>query len=103
MNAAIEAVLALHRLQTSTQCGAISMPLIHHHGGETDGRPGPLRKLTCTEPAGHEGLHRDCICCYSFQKFEDWQVIDRKPRTFDTCSAGGLWPCETIKAIQEAV
>lgn len=101
--AAIEAVLALHVLKTSTQCGAISMPVVHHHGAESDHRPGPKRSLTCTEKAGHDSLHRDTICCYKFQTFEDWQVVDRKPRTFDVCSHGGFWPCDTIKAIQEAV
>lgn len=99
---AIGAVLDLHRLVTRTQCGAISIPLTHHHGAETDARPGPARSLTCTEEVGHEGLHRDCICCWHFQTFADWQVVDRKPRTFDVCTAGGMWPCETIKVIQEA-
>ena len=99
---AIDAVLEVHRLQTKTACGARSIPLVHHHGGESDKRPGPLRTLRCTEDAGHEGLHKDCICCYSFQTFEDWQVAERKPTTFDTCSAGGFWPCDTIKAIQGA-
>lgn len=99
---ALDAVLALHRMETSTQCGAISIPLVHHHGSENDHRPGALKRLTCTEPAGHAGLHKDCICCYKFQTFEDWQVADRRPRTFDRCTEGGMWPCDTIKAIQEA-
>ena len=99
---ALDAVLALHCMETHTQCGAISMPLVHHHGSESDNRPGPLRSLTCTQEAGHEGLHKDAICCWNFQTFEDWQVVDRKPRTFDTCTAGGFWPCDTIKAIQSA-
>lgn len=94
------AMLSVHRLATKTQCGAISTPLVHHHGPESDLRPGPLRKLFCTEDAGHEGLHRDAICCYNFQTFEDWQVVDRSPRTFDTCTCGGSWPCDTIQAIQ---
>lgn len=99
-NEILEAVLALHRLETHTQCGAISMPLVHHHGMESDKRPGSLKTLTCTEQAGHDGLHKDCICCYQFQTFEDWQVTERRPRTFDMCSAGGTWPCETITALQ---
>lgn len=102
MNTALDRVLDLHRLVTDTRCGAISMPLIHHHGTETDSRPGPKRSLTCTKVPGHEGVHRDCICCYRFQTFEDWQVVGRKPRTFDVCSqCRDLWPCATIKAIQE--
>lgn len=100
MTDSLEAVLNLHRLVTHTQCGAISLPVVHHHGTESDHRPGPKRPLRCTEEAGHEGLHRDAICCYKFQTFEDWQVVDRKPRTFDTCSNCGMWPCSTIKAIQ---
>lgn len=103
VTAMLGAVLALHRLKTHTQCGAISMPLVHHHGSESDNRPGPLRSLTCTEDAGHEGLHRDAICCYRFQNFEDWQVVDRRPRTFDVCSEGGMWPCETVQTIQSKI
>jgi hypothetical protein len=105
IEALLGAVLDQHRLQTSTQCGAISIPVVHHHGPETDNRPGPKRSLACSEDVGHDGLHRDCICCYRFQTFEDWQVVDRKPRTFDGCSSPsclGFWPCDTIKAIQEA-
>lgn len=102
MNAMLEAVLAQHRLVTKTQCGAISIPVVHHHGAESDKRPGPLRTLTCTEDVGHGGLHRDGICCWSFQRYEDWQVVDRKPRTFDVCSDGGMWPCDTVKALQSA-
>lgn len=98
----LAAVLAQHRLVTKTQCGAVSVPLVHRHGSESDARPGPLRVLTCSEPDGHDGLHRDCLCCYSFQTFEDWQVADRRPRTFDVCSDGGLWPCDTVLALQEA-
>lgn len=103
---AMTAVLDLHRLKTKTQCGAISMPLVHHHGAESDRRPGKLKQLRCTEPAGHEGLHKDCICCWNFQTFEDWQVVDRKPITFDACASSsctGFWPCDTIKAVQQAV
>lgn len=102
MSAMLDAVLAQHRLVTKTQCGALSIPLVHHHGVENDRRPGPKRVLRCTEEAGHEGLHKDAICCWSFQTFEDWQVEDRKPRTFDACSCGEMWPCKTIKAMQEA-
>ena len=102
MSTMLEAVLAQHRLVTSTQCGAISIPVMHHHGTETDKNPGPLRSLTCTNDVGHEGLHKDAICCWKFDTFEDWQVIDRKPRTFDACSDGGMWPCDTVKAMQEA-
>lgn len=98
----LNAVLKQHVLVTHTQCGAISIPLVHHHGGESDFQPGPLRTLTCTMDDGHDGPHRDAICCYKFQTFSDWQVVDRKPRTFDACSDGGFWPCPTIKAIQEA-
>ena len=100
---ALDAVLALHRLRTKTQCGAISMPVVHHHGAESDRNPGPLKQLFCTQDAGHDGLHKDCICCYKFQTFEDWQVVARKPRTFDVCTEGGFWPCDTIKAIQATV
>lgn len=98
----LDVVLALHRLVAKTQCGAISIPVVHHHGAENDRRPGPRRVLTCTNDAGHAGLHKDAVCCYSFQTFEDWQVADRKPRTCDACSCGTEWPCSTILAIQEA-
>lgn len=97
------AVLNQHRLVAKTLCGARSIPLVHHHAGESDKRPGPLRLLRCTNVAGHDGLHKDAICCYSFQTFEDWQVTDRTPpSTFDACSCGTMWPCPTISALQEA-
>src|ERR1044072_3346814 len=102
MSTMMDAVLKLHKLKTYTQCGAISMPVVHHHGAESDYRPGPKRQLTCTEDVGHDGPHRDAICCYKFQTFEDWQVVDRRPRTFDVCAEGGMWPCDTVKALQEA-
>jgi hypothetical protein len=99
----LRAVLAMHRLNAHTQCGAISIPVVHHHGAESDGHPGPLRSLRCTKPAGHDGPHRDCVCCYRFQTFEDWQVVRREPYALDGCTASsclGFWPCDTIKAIQ---
>lgn len=101
---ALRAVLDLHQRQSKTICGAVSMPVVHHHGAESDRFPGPLRTLTCSNEDGHEGDHKDAVCCYSFQTFEDWQVVDRKPRTWDTCSNPGcsFWPCATVTAIQKA-
>lgn len=99
----LDAVLSLHTMGRKTQCGAISIPLVHHHGYENDARPGPRRILRCTEDADHKGLHRDAVCCYNFQTFEDWKVADREPRVFDFCSCGGgFWPCPTIMAVQDA-
>ena len=105
----LAAMLAEHRLVTSTQCGAISIPLVHHHADETDRRPGPLRTLFCTEPVGHGDPdtptptpHKDTICCWHFQTFEDWQVASRSPRTYDACTCGQMWPGPTSASIQRA-
>ena len=98
--ALLDAVLDQHRLVAKTKCGARSIPIVHHHGEESDRRPGPKRRMRCTEDAGHEGLHKDAICCYNFETFEGWQVAERKPTTFDSCTCGRMWPCPTIEAVQ---
>ena len=98
----LRGVLDQHRLVARTRCGAISIPVVHHHGTESEAHPGPKRSLTCSEWAGHDGPHRDAICCYRFQTFEDWQVTQRQPSAYAACTCGTVWPCPTIEAIQEA-
>lgn len=99
----LSAIFAQHAMESTTQCGAVSIPVVHHHGSENDKRPGPKRVLHCTEPVGHEGDHKDAICCWHFQKFADWQVESRNPRAHDLCCSCHVeWPCPTVRAIQDA-
>jgi hypothetical protein len=99
----IDAVLAVHQMRVSVQCGARSIPIVHHHGIERDSKPGPLRVMRCTEKVGHEGLHKDAICCWNFQRFADWQVAEVKPVAHPVCEDCHTgFPCATIRAIQEA-
>lgn len=100
----LAAITETHRRVGRTICGARSIPLVHHHGTESDHNPGPLRRLRCTQEDHHEGPHQDAICCWHFQTFEDWQVESREPHEHDTCeSCQRSWPCPTIEAIQEAL
>lgn len=101
MSALLDAVLAQHRLIAKTRCGAFSIPVIHRHSSES-ATAGALRVLRCSQNAGHDGPHKDAVCCYNFQEFQDWQVRGRRPGTFDSCSCGQSWPCDTIIALQAA-
>ena len=98
-----KAVLAEHPLVLRFICGARSIHIVHHHGSETDKRPGPRRQVRCTEDAGHEGKHKDAICCWNFETFEDWQVDHFEPTADARCgSCGENYPCKTVRAVQYA-
>lgn len=98
-----EGILDLHVRHESIQCG-VTADVPHRHSSERrSGRPLLRRDLVCTEPDGHEGPHRDAICCYNFEAFtDDGSVVitGRRPlakRDHSSCAhCLTSWPCETV-------
>lgn len=99
-------ILDLHVRHESIQCG-VTADVPHRHSSERrSGRPLLRRDLVCTEPDGHEGPHRDAICCYNFEAFTDDAsvvITGRRPlakRDHSSCAhCHTSWPCETVALI----
>lgn len=90
-----------HRLIERWGCGAVSLPIPHKHYGDPHNAPAPLRVMRCSEELGHEGPHKDAICCWHFEKFTADQVDHLEPMDRRMCSCGKLWgACETARVLQ---
>lgn len=100
--AAIEAVYAEHEKVERALCGAMA-EVPHRHGDERS--PYPIRPVVCTEPQGHEGPHRDAVCCWNFQEFTEhaaYKSAEWADRS--TCrSCSTRWPCPTVRAVEAAL
>lgn len=96
----VEAVLALHEIDVLIQCGARGTAMVSH-GYE---RGFEEVRLCCTEPQGHDPhWHKDNIHCYTTHVFDEVLVDEYRPRDFSTCKGcGRRWPCDTIRAMEEA-
>ena len=94
----VERVRALHIRHEHILCGAMS-EVPHRHGNEVE--PYPIRPVVCTLDQGHDGPHRDALCCWNFQEFtehaaykaQEW--ADRSRCTMCQTS----WPCATVAAL----
>ena len=89
------AIEALHVKREVYLCGAMS-EVPHRHGNERE--PYPIRPVVCTEDAGHEGPHKDAICCWNFQEFTEHAAY-KSPEWADRSSCGHCqttWPCPTM-------
>lgn len=94
----IERVRAPHVKDEHIRCGATN-EVPHQHGAER--KPYPIRPVACTLPLGHEGPHKDAICCWNFQQFEG--ATGQKSMEWMDCSTCAHchqhWPCDTIAAL----
>lgn len=59
-------VREMHQTQVHLRCGARTTEVVtHQFSGQTK-----KSSLVCTEAPGHDGLHKDAICCWSFHQFD---------------------------------
>lgn len=84
-----------HHLVEKFRCGARKTELVtHYHENTTE------TNLVCTQDVGHEGSHKDAICCWRFHKFTDAEPQPEDVWRGEGCSCGRLG-CET-RAILDA-
>lgn len=91
----LDAVLALHTPTGNVTCGARTDGVVphRHSGGRTE-----KRVMTCSNPVGHEGPHKDAVCCWAFHSFSDGVPgVGRDLRSCATCRTA--YPCPTVRAI----
>ena len=95
LTAAVRDVLALHEPTGIVTCGArTDGAVLHRHSNEHTEE----RVMTCSNPEGHEGPHRDAVCCWSFHSFSDGVPgVGRDLRSCADC--GRSWPCRTYTAL----
>lgn len=91
----VAGVEALHVKHEEYLCGAMA-EVPHRHGNEQE--PYPIRPVVCTEPKGHDGPHKDAICCWNFQKFTE-PTGQKSDEWADRSSCSHCmttdWPCAT--------
>ena len=94
MTSLIEELTELHHCAPVLRCGARAVrPVEHYHGDTT------AANLVCTEKPGHDGLHKDAICCWRFHAFSDAEPAPEDVYKGRLCSCGNL-NCQT-RAILE--
>ena len=95
LTAAARDVLALHKPTGIVTCGARTdgaVPHRHSNGHTAE------RVMTCSNPEGHEGPHKDAVCCWSFHSFSDGVPgVGLDLRSCADC--GRTWPCRTYTAL----
>lgn len=93
----VAGVEALHVKHEQILCGAVA-EVPHRHSSEPRRETYPIRPVVCTEERGHEGPHRDALCCWNFQEFTD--PTGQKPLSWtdrSSCShCRAEWPCPTV-------
>lgn len=85
-----------HQLVDEWGCGARSRIMPHRHSSHR----WEDKSMKCTLEAGHDGLHRDAICCWHFESFSEvdhFEPIDRR-----ACTCGQRWEsCSLVQAIYD--
>lgn len=90
-------VRKIHQIESHYRCGARTTEVVtHQFSGQTK-----KSNLVCTEAPGHEGPHKDSVCCWSFHQFEaptpDAPEDIYAGRFYCTCGAAN---CATLRALE---
>lgn len=96
-----KAVLADHRPEGNVTCGSqTNGPVAHRHNNNSLKQSFVV--MTCSKSKGHEGDHRDAVCCWSFHSFPEEEAVDGPGRDLRYCLlCNEDWPCPDVRAAQE--
>lgn len=93
----VAGVEALHVKHEQVLCGAMA-EVPHRHSSEPRREPYPIRPVVCTQEEGHEGPHKDALCCWNFQEFTEHAAYkSHEWADRSSCShCRAEWPCPTV-------
>lgn len=86
----------LHLDNPLMRCGARARREVHHYNSKVQYE----HDLVCTEPPGHDGDHKDAICCWKFHTFPDAEPSPEDVWEGKLCTCGKM-DCETRAALDE--
>lgn len=98
-SAVMDAAFKDHGLLDRWSCGAYTAPTVNRHAFSNAVKAEEMR---CTEDQGHEGLHRDGMCCWRTHEFTNAEVVGYRPKDRRRCRCGKPWEeCEVGQAVEQ--
>lgn len=92
-----EALVELHHKVEKLRCGARTVLEVEHYSGYSS-----ETSLVCTRDVGHEGPHKDEICCWRFHAFTDGEPSPEDVWRGRLCSCGRL-ECKIREILESAM
>lgn len=86
----------VHHNAPKMRCGARRTMTVEHYNGKPR-----ERDLVCTNDVGHEGLHKDALCCWKFHSFDDAEPQPEDVWRGENCACGH-YQCKTRRLLDLA-